>query len=777
MAEKTGTCEHFQTFAKTLKRDNAAKYEDVSNEDLLLFQKDQVEKLVALEKEFREALIECRWGEETYKRFVEHICEERRNILDARPFFRERQTMFTAEISGALKNRDHKSLYKHHINWQFVVFVLNSRKWKKTSKVYKLSQEIKAMRTELVEMNLPLAISRARIFWSRTPKSHLTHMDLVQISCEGLMSGIDKFCLPFSEAFRAVCIGRITGNMIASYSLDTDTILTLCDQTQKKIKDFKPGDLLWGVNDKGERVQNEVVAIHDHGMLEGFEVEFDDGYKLVCSLDHKFLTPEGMLHLRNIVLGGSGVYCDLESQRGRMADLLRTSGSKQKGNATTPEVVSGLQRLSKAKDVSSRTFRARHHCKGGVASGGGVDIQVWGEILDETEALCSSKDLYGVSRANHSDDNRKHYQMEGTEPRICQKPHERSSREATATISRASREEAACWKQNKCCITKNEERTPRRIRCQDEKGLGCSKAIQNGGMVESQWDGDLGGRSNPLWGQPEASGFCVTQSQDLDRSRRFVSFSRGIQGASQFRESPVQGCDAQGRGDSTGRCNTDSTIDEVFSRQGRGIDSGMARVAYKNAPLTNTGDLVLRQIVRIHPVGFRPMCDLEVSHPKHNFCLPNGVVTSNSETTIHFFPADKRKIYRANKAASKVTEQYADMDFGALALAVNKDVEEYQHLTTPSEIAGLMAAASCVSATNDKESAPVSVLGDKKARLPGLTQHAAPPGWQPDIRYEQTEIMHALHKAFERLPILEAKVLKMVLGANFGVDTISKVAL
>lgn len=208
---------HFRNFAGNLER-AIDKYADLPEEDLLARQKRQVETLVALEKEFRRTLIKHPWGPGTYKAFVRFICDERRNILAARPFFRERQNIFTEQISKALKKRAEKSLYRFHFNFQFVIFVLAEYKWPRGGKIATLARQIAQLRTELVEMNMPLAISRARIFWSRTPKAQLSYMDLVQISCEGLMSAVDKFCLPYSRVFRAVAIGRMTGNFIEQYS-------------------------------------------------------------------------------------------------------------------------------------------------------------------------------------------------------------------------------------------------------------------------------------------------------------------------------------------------------------------------------------------------------------------------------------------------------------------------------------------------------------------------------------------------------------------------------
>lgn len=208
---------HFRQFAGSLEK-AIALFGTTDDKDFLARQKRQVDTLVALEREFRKTLIAHSQGQKVYRAFIRYICDERRNILDARPYFRERQGTFTRHISSALRRRDERRLYRFNFNWRFVDFVLRARKWKPGSMLVKLAKQIEAVRDELITMNMPLAISRARIFYSRTPKAHLTYMDFIQIACEGLMSGIDKFVPPFSKAFRSVAIGRMTGNFIENYS-------------------------------------------------------------------------------------------------------------------------------------------------------------------------------------------------------------------------------------------------------------------------------------------------------------------------------------------------------------------------------------------------------------------------------------------------------------------------------------------------------------------------------------------------------------------------------
>jgi DNA-directed RNA polymerase specialized sigma subunit len=226
--------QHFRNFAISLEH-AIEKYGGVEEITIVERQKKQVENLVSLEKKFRKTLIRHPWGPGVYRSFVEMIMDERGNILAARPYFRERQDVFIAEIAKALRTRKIKKLYPFAINYQFVRFVMEARNWKGNrvgGQIVKQAEEIMRQRTELVEMNMPLAISRARIFWSRTPRSHLSYMDLVQISCEGLMSAVDKFVLPYSKVFRSVAIGRIVGNFIENYS---ETLVHFYPQDKRKI--------------------------------------------------------------------------------------------------------------------------------------------------------------------------------------------------------------------------------------------------------------------------------------------------------------------------------------------------------------------------------------------------------------------------------------------------------------------------------------------------------------------------------------------------------------
>lgn len=280
---------HFAKFAQTLER-ALAGYGKPKNR--FEHQKKQMEALVAAEKEFRQHLIRHRFGEKVYKGFLAYIHEERRNVLAARPFFRERAEVFKESISPMLAARSFKGLYRFSINGQFVQFVLNrfGYLFKGKSPVQVAAARSLQLRHELIEQNMPLAISRAKIFRSKTPSSpHMALMDANQTAAEGLISAVDKYVLPFAANFRAVIIGRATGNLIATYS--------------EPMLHFYPGDRrkIYRANKARRRsadVDKIVESVND-GLPEAMKTNSDEIQQLMnasshLSLDQAVVTPEGI---------------------------------------------------------------------------------------------------------------------------------------------------------------------------------------------------------------------------------------------------------------------------------------------------------------------------------------------------------------------------------------------------------------------------------------------------------------------------------------------------
>lgn len=209
--------EHFLDFVKTL-RVITARYD----KNTTAFQEAQVNGLVQAERDFRSALVHHHWGSEVYKAFVHHITVERHNILVARPFFRERDLTFKAEIAQALREPKHqRRLPRFNINFQFIKFALKARQWGQdpsSKKLLRLAKDVYRRREGLIECNLPLAIFYARKFYAANRASHHTYMDMVQVAAGGLAAGVDKYVGVYTTGFRNVLIGRIVGDLIEANS-------------------------------------------------------------------------------------------------------------------------------------------------------------------------------------------------------------------------------------------------------------------------------------------------------------------------------------------------------------------------------------------------------------------------------------------------------------------------------------------------------------------------------------------------------------------------------
>lgn len=182
-------------------------------------QQQQVEELFAAEQAFRDGILNNkRTATEIYKRFIQLIRIINNNILSARPYFRESSEMFSANITPALKASNPEGLKGFNINYHFVKFAKDNWIGLWTNQLEAKYQRVRRARTVLIENNMPLAINRAKIFFRKTPKGHLTFIDMIEIASMGLAACVDKYVGDYKSNYIGVAIGRIVGNLIDAYS-------------------------------------------------------------------------------------------------------------------------------------------------------------------------------------------------------------------------------------------------------------------------------------------------------------------------------------------------------------------------------------------------------------------------------------------------------------------------------------------------------------------------------------------------------------------------------
>lgn len=239
------------------------------NEDGTI-QRDQVEKLMELEDMFKRSVLKYRQATEIYKKFVIMVVAQNRNILSARPYFREKSVTFSSKITPAIKEGKIKDLKKFHINYQLIKFIKENWIGPFPERSQKFYEEVLDARKILVENNMPLAINRAKLFYRKVPRGTLTLMDMIGIASTGLISGIDKWVGTYSPVFRSVCIGRMGGNMIDSYS---DTVLH-----------FYPSDrlILYRANSLAYREKHEDYDALANAINKSFENDKSIGKNSSC---------------------------------------------------------------------------------------------------------------------------------------------------------------------------------------------------------------------------------------------------------------------------------------------------------------------------------------------------------------------------------------------------------------------------------------------------------------------------------------------------------------
>jgi hypothetical protein len=181
-------------------------------------QKAQVEELMRAEILFKGTILKYKQSTEIYKRFLQHIRIRQKNILSARPYFRESAITFSKKITPSIKAEDIQTLQTFSINFQLIKFIKDHWLGPFPKKAIQLYERVQIARERLITLNMPLAINRAKIFYKSTPKGHLSLMDMIGICSLGLIAGIDKYCGVYRSVFRSVLIGRQVGNLIDEYS-------------------------------------------------------------------------------------------------------------------------------------------------------------------------------------------------------------------------------------------------------------------------------------------------------------------------------------------------------------------------------------------------------------------------------------------------------------------------------------------------------------------------------------------------------------------------------
>ena len=441
----------------------------------------------------------------------------------------------------------------------------------------------------------------------------------------------------------------------------TEDTIIYCVDGSKQIKDIRAGDKVYCVNKKGEQAQTEVVAVHDHGVIDVVEVTFDDGYSVKCTLDHKFLTEEGQIPLWKILQDNLLVLSSpLGEQNAKETELgseLWRSIQQQKQNYKTSQDLPQVQRDILAKEngevqsqsslwseVSnalqiSRPFKGMSGLYLFEMAGDGEEtcITMWDRVSKRkiiSRTSSSLREMHGNKKEKYSES---HGQIEqgqpcsGAQGNILCNCQENFGKKGCSGSKSDTTEEM-------------EGQQPRRVCKKHRESATFSQKIENGNVVEEiSW---MEAEENTLWKRQEICGF--SKEKNMDRSGWPLPFlaSRRImeQEGAQFSKSSTKRPDAErGMFKKRERDSVEAEYD-LLSQKNRRNEEGMAGFTPDYAQITSTRNLVHRRVLRVVPVGKRQCYDLEVAVSTHNFILPNGIVTANSHATAYSY-ISSRQLY------------------------------------------------------------------------------------------------------------------------------------
>jgi hypothetical protein len=363
----------------------------------------------------------------------------------------------------------------------------------------------------------------------------------------------------------------------------TEDTIIYCVDGSKQIKDIRAGDKVYCVNEKGEQAQTDVIAVHDHGVIDVVEVTFDDGYSVKCTLDHKFLTEEGQVPLWKIIRDNlvvlSSPLGEQNDKTNTLGDGLRSESYKQERILQSHKRMSDLQKRSAGKEIIEKIslWNSFPNKKGSWGTHQGLSKVFGREVEAYEQAVCipmwiefsKGKRAERTSRQLREMHRNKKEEYSGSYGQVEQ--GQSCSRTQGDILCNCQKDFSTegCAKSKSGAVKKLEGQQSRGICKEHREGATFAKEIENGNVVKkASW---METEEDMLWQRQEICG--LGEEEDLDRGGRPISFLANWisteQAWSQFRIRSSQRSDAQGGMFEKRRCDSVETEHEMFYSKNR----------------------------------------------------------------------------------------------------------------------------------------------------------------------------------------------------------------
>ncbi len=363
----------------------------------------------------------------------------------------------------------------------------------------------------------------------------------------------------------------------------------------KKIEDCQAGDVVVSCTASGKHVQSKVIALHDHGYVPLWEIEFDDKTTERCTLDHKWLTEKGQQPLWKIIQLGCQVWGSTAYQTRytcppkAMPDLYEYDKNRSFSRQRTQNV---LRNNHQDPQESQRTFSTMRS-------------------MSKHSTINQSRDLQEAETYSRN------------APKIFRNSQENlCSTRDTATTS--------------ATIKKVARYTPQRIPKNSSQSSCLSQTFQVGDVVRTSFKSTrlYPQYTTSLSSREKASRFCQSGDENGNRGRWSVALSTDSFRRKFTTRSSTRSHVKSGNHETILAINP--AFDAGFQRQlWQAYLTQSERTAPDNQRWQLGRDTVLRKPIRATFVGWHQGYDLEVDHPEHNFLLASGLCCSNSHSAAY----------------------------------------------------------------------------------------------------------------------------------------------
>jgi hypothetical protein len=393
----------------------------------------------------------------------------------------------------------------------------------------------------------------------------------------------------------------------------TKTTKVFTAKGSKEIQEITPGDRVLTIDEEGKIITSEVLALHDHGEVPLWEVEFDNGIKEKCTLDHKWLTEHGQQPLWRILeeeLETFGYSPDAASRPLRMQGV----------RSEIREVFSQKEASQSVRGISETTKNK------GCGFGAYKESSLWDRAADDHKATeGASRRMREVQDDAYRD--KENYKNQVKPVSVYAEEGFRNCKEDLGTKGYTIRGSGK--------IAPVERSQSRKV-CRDTgQSARITEAFQDGSLVRTIYEilGFREEQEDAMRISSKAGRLYQQGEGDSDRSRWTMAFS-----TSSWRRGVEEGAET---GSSVGERSVEKAeldLDPVRYGQLQILwrtYRDLLRQPFRDDKVQVTRNLQSRKVVRLTYVGFEQAYDLEVSHPSHNFVLSSGLCSSNSHAVAY----------------------------------------------------------------------------------------------------------------------------------------------